>query len=379
MKITIVANDIGPVGGMERQLRDLVLGLLDGGEEVTVIARSCDLPPAARLRWIRVLGPSRPFVIAYPWFLLVASLLVRLRRRGIVQATGAIVLGQVDVFAVHLCHRALAAAGVERFSRRALGFRVNGWLAGVMSRALERWAYRPSRARAFVAVSGGGARELASSFPAIAGMISTIHDCVDTDEFHPPARTVDLGVARGALGVPANALLAAFVGGDWERKGLELAIRALPAAPGWELLVVGPGDAPWYAQLAASLGVAERVRLLGRRTNVADLLRLCDAFLLPTAYETFSLVTYEAAASGLPLLVTPVSGIEDVLADGRTGYAIKRDAADIAARLRSLGEDPGRRTALGRAARAQSLQYTCERMVAGYRALYDELSGAAGG
>src|SRR3954447_18276648 len=93
-ELTIVAHDIGSVRGMERQLSDLVTGLSDLGRRVTVIARTCELPAGARVEFIRVRGPARPFVIAYPWFLLAGSLAVRRARRGIVQATGAIVLGR---------------------------------------------------------------------------------------------------------------------------------------------------------------------------------------------------------------------------------------------------------------------------------------------
>ena len=81
-EVTIVANDIGAVGGMERQLTELITGLLGAGRRVTVISWTCDLPEHPNMRWIRVPGPSRPFAIAYPVFLVLASLLVRFRGRG---------------------------------------------------------------------------------------------------------------------------------------------------------------------------------------------------------------------------------------------------------------------------------------------------------
>lgn len=108
-EVTIVANDVGGVGGMERQLTELVNGLLAAGDRVTVISWSCDLPPHSGLRWVRVPGPSRPFAISYPWFLLAASVLARLRGRGILHSTGAIVLNRVDVCTVHFCHRAVGS------------------------------------------------------------------------------------------------------------------------------------------------------------------------------------------------------------------------------------------------------------------------------
>lgn len=378
MKITIVANEIGPIGGMERQLRELVSGLVEAGHDVTVISRSCELDGGVPVRWLRVPGPARPFVLSYPWFVLVASLLVRFRARGMVQATGAIVFGRVDVVAVHLCHRALAAKKVVRASRRSPAYRINALLAAAMSRTMEGLAYRPSRARSFVAVSAGGARELASAFPAIAGSIRTIANGIDADEFRPRPNKLSAAAARAAssdLELPLDGPLAVFVGGDWERKGLELALRAVAAADPWQLAVVGPGDEERQRALAAELDAAERVRFLGVRSDTPEILRAADAFLLPTAYETFSLVTYEAAASGLPLLVTRVSGVEDLLVDGRNGFFIARNVDDITAKLRLLGADEELRIRLGRAARADTAGYTYERMVAAYGALYSALSG----
>src|SRR3954451_15743574 len=104
--VTIVAHDVGPVGGMEVQLSQLIGGLLARGVDVTVISRTCDLEPHPSLRWMRVPGPARPFVLAFPWFFVVGSLLLRRHRRGIVHSTGAIVANRIDVCTVHLCHRA---------------------------------------------------------------------------------------------------------------------------------------------------------------------------------------------------------------------------------------------------------------------------------
>src|SRR5689334_17868521 len=61
--ITIVAHDIGSVGGMERQLEDLIMGLRRQGHEVTVIARTCELPEGSGVVFHRVRAPGRPFLL----------------------------------------------------------------------------------------------------------------------------------------------------------------------------------------------------------------------------------------------------------------------------------------------------------------------------
>ncbi len=368
LQTTIVANDIGPVGGMERQLVELIDGLLDAGHRVTVLSWSCVIPAHPNLHWIRVPGPSRPFVLAYPCFLLVASLLLRLRGRGVIHSTGAIVLNRADIRTVHYCHH--AAAGVEGFSRVSRGglaYRLNARFAAILSRLGERWCYRPAKAGRLVGVSAGVARELNAHFPTMRNRTVVIPNGVDTDTFRPagpPERNRD-----GDSG-----LRALFVGGEWERKGLKPAIEALHGSAGSSLTVVGDGDAGRYAEIAESVGVGDRVEFVGATEDVASYYRKADVFVLPTAYETFSLVSYEAAASGLALLVTRVNGVEDLLRDGVNGWFIDRDPVGIRGRLQQLGSDRRLLVDMGQAARAESLEHSWARVVERYVELYREVS-----
>ena len=102
-----------------------------------------------------------------------------------------------------------------------------------------------------------------------------------------------------------------------------------------------------------------------------------DAFVLPSTYEAFPLVVLEAAASGLPLLVSRVNGAGDLLADGQAGWLIDRDGCDIACRLNSLRSDPDLARRMGERARTAARGYSWETMAASYLALYEELSDAS--
>ena len=138
--------------------------------------------------------------------------------------------------------------------------------------------------------------------------------------------------------------------------------------------MVGQGDVDAYGELARERGVAERVHFAGRSEDIAAWYRRADLFVLPTSYEAAPLVTYEAAASGLPLLVTRVNGVEDLLRDGVNGWFIERDAGDIRRRLRELIADPALRDAMGQAARRDSLEYSWWRVVEEYERLYARLA-----
>jgi glycosyltransferase involved in cell wall biosynthesis len=367
VKVTLVAHDVGGVGGMERHLRELVDGLAARGIDVTVISRTCDVGASDRVRWIRVRGPGRPFPLAFPWFALAGGLLLALRGGGVRHATGAIVPNRVDVATVHLCHHAVAGRPeMRRRSRLTQAHALNARLAAALARAGERWVYRPRRARRLVAVSNGVAGEVERFLGFPRERLDVIPNGVDTEAFHP--------AAGGHDGAPP--LTALFVGGGWDGKGLDLAIEAVAADDRWRLVVVGAGDERRYAELAESLGAGTRVEFAGARQDVAAWYRRADAFVLPSAYETFSLVTYEAAASGLPLLVTRVSGVEEILRDGENGWFVSRDAADVAWRLGALADDPGLRERMGRVARESSLRFGWDAMVDAYVATYGRTMSA---
>jgi glycosyltransferase involved in cell wall biosynthesis len=371
--VTIVAHDIGPLRGMERQLSDLVLGLRRLGHRITVVARSCELPASAGITFHRVRGPSRPFLIAYPWFMLAGSLAVRRWRRGVVQATGAIVLNRVDVIAVHYCHQ----VGPATPSRSAWLFRAHIRAVRVLKRVGERVCFRMNRPVAFICVSEGVAEEIREHHPVVGERVLTIHNGIDTAGFAPGVNRVEAQRMRAGLGIAEDRLVAAFVASEWERKGLAPVIRALALAPDWDLVVAGGGDEEHYRRLADSIGVGKAVHWLGIRRDVELVYELADAFVLPSSYETFSLVSFEAAASGLPILATPVNGVRELVQDGHNGFLITSEPTMIAERLSMLSADPALRRRMGQAARSSALAFDLERMVAGHHELYSRLAGAA--
>lgn len=373
--VTIVAHDIGPNGGMELVLLELIKGLVAAGDRVTVIARTCDAP-GLDIVFHRVPGPNRPFVIAYPWFFVAAGLILRRHRDGLVQTTGAIVANRVDITSVHFCHRGFESkVGIPRASRSGLLFRFHARLAATMSRIGESLCFRPSRVSRVVAVSHGVAEELQHHYPAIGDSIVVIPNGVDVARFAPSQD--GRAVTRSKLGLPNDALVVLFVGGDWERKGLALAIDALAESPRWTLLIAGSGDQKHYVARARRSGVADRTRFLGRVTDIAPIFQAADAFVLPTAYEADPLVALEAAATGLAVLATRVNGVVDMIQDEVSGYLIERDGASIASRLTQLAADPAALARMNVAARAATRDRSWQPVIARHRALYTSIHSGA--
>ncbi|WP_298012491.1 glycosyltransferase [uncultured Castellaniella sp.] len=135
------------------------------------------------------------------------------------------------------------------------------------------------------------------------------------------------------------------------------------------------GDGPLRDRLqrqCAELGLGDRVRFLGAREDVPDLMRAADVFVLPSHYEGFGLVVAEAMASGAPVVATDAGGVAEVM-DG-TGFLVP--AGDEDALLRALDSafslDESSRAAMAAAARRRAEDLDIERTVDVWLRIYQE-------
>ena len=184
---------------------------------------------------------------------------------------------------------------------------------------------------------------------------------VDTAHFTPSGPGPD---ALPHTGRPRLLVVGRLV----ERKGFDLAVRALVDLPGVELVVVGGPPAEQLADdpearrlrsLAAELGVDDRLVLTGQlpHTDLPAYYRSADVVLAVPWYEPFGITPLEAAACGRPLVGTAVGGLLDSVDDGGTGRLVPpRDVAALVAAVRGLLDDPDAAEAMGRRARARAVE-----------------------
>jgi glycosyltransferase involved in cell wall biosynthesis len=153
------------------------------------------------------------------------------------------------------------------------------------------------------------------------------------------------------------------------RKGVDDAIRATALVPDAELIVAGGPEAGTFDDdpevlrlraLAAELGVADRVRLLGSvaHDQLAPLIRSADAVVCLPWYEPFGIVPLEAMACGVPVVAAAVGGLLDTVVDGTTGVHVRpRDPQGAAAAVRSLLADEPARVRMGRVGVQRAARY----------------------
>lgn len=369
-RVALVAHAINDGGGMERACAELIRQL---HTEVRFVVVAIDLAPELVPlvdRWVRVRAPRRPFLLRYPMFYVVASAALRRVRADLVHTVGAVVPNRVDVAAVHLCHAATRAAGVRR-QERGRARRLSQTVVRAVALATERWSYRSARVRCLTTVSAGSADELARHYPGVP--IVVVPNGVDRQRFRPDPAVRARTRTRGHV---TDQVVALFVGGDWGRKGLGIAIEAVAKArsEGADLVlwVVGRGDRGAAEALAEERGVVESVTFFGQQCDPERFYQAADVFVLPSMHETFSLACFEAASCGLPLVVTGIPTAATLVGDGDAGVVVERSPGAVADALVLLA-DPGPRRRMGTAARLRVAGFTWDANAAATASLYRDL------
>jgi rhamnosyl/mannosyltransferase len=366
MKILHVYKDYYPVvGGIENHLRQLAEAQAARGHAVTVLATA----PTWRTRvepraGVRVIFAGRLATLASTPLSLALPLAL-LRERP-------------DIAHVHFPYPVgdLAQALFGRARRTVITYH-----SDIVRQKTLLQFYAPllrrtlSRADGVIATSPRYV-ETSPFLAPMAARCTVIPYGIDTARFEQAARE-EAAAIRAKYG--DNLVL--FVGQLRYYKGVEYLIRAMPAVNG-RVLLAG-GESTWrqaeLEQLAASLGVAERVVFLGQQERALPALyQACDVFVLPSIErsEAFGIVQLEAMAAARPVVSCDVgTGVAWVNQHDATGLVVPpRDPAQLAAALNRLLADPALRERLGAAGRERVRQeFTLARMVEQIEGLYERV------
>jgi glycosyltransferase involved in cell wall biosynthesis len=224
----------------------------------------------------------------------------------------------------------------------------------------------------YIAVSYEMARNLRQTFRFTAHKVQVVHNGISPEPFSRPgpiSPEMHPGPARRA---PTILTLARLI----KNKGLSHLIAAAPLVPQALFVVAGEGpDRGLFEAEAEALGVGDRVRFLGQRDDVPDLLADCDLFILPSLHEGLPISVLEAMAASKPVIATAIGGIPEVVVDGQTGLLVPpADPPALAKAIRTVLADPTLARNLAMTGRDRLLkEFTAEVMVQRTTQIYHEL------
>jgi glycosyltransferase involved in cell wall biosynthesis len=228
----------------------------------------------------------------------------------------------------------------------------NGLSATFKNRSINRWLFGPVRR---MVVNSRELREEMAGYGWIAPeRLRIIRNGIDTSLY----RRDDGARAkiRQEFGTPGEVPVAAVIARLTEDKGQAETLRAFAAAtqtqPSAALWLAGEGNPAEFKALAGELGIGERVRFLGFRSDIPAVLQAVDVVVQASFREGLGNSILEAMAAGRAVVASRVGGFTDLVSSGKNGVLVNPgDVPELQAALLRVMGDPDLRATLGEAAR----------------------------
>ena len=230
---------------------------------------------------------------------------------------------------------------------------------------MDRWMY--GRYSRIVCISDRARECLCDYMPSCRPRVTTIYNGVDVNAFRH---------AQPLEGLPyGGRKVAVMVAGFRPQKDQDTLIRALSHMDdeSWEVWLVGDGERrAALGQLASDLKLDRRVRFMGVRTDIPQLLHLATVVVMSSHYEGLSLSSIEGMSVGLPFVASDVDGLHEMVAGAGILFPEGDDRA-LARILTELGSDAVKRQAVADACWQKARQFDITETVSKYNNLYQEI------
>ena len=219
------------------------------------------------------------------------------------------------------------------------------------------------------------AEHLRKSFNIPRYRCTTIHNGIQVSE-----RPVD-ELKYNGIGEPRSPIIG-WVGRMVPVKGLSTLLKAVAEIswiPSPTLLLVGDGpERASLEQLAKSLGISERVRFQGFVQDAKPFYKEMDLFVLPSHHEGIPIALLEALGAGLPVVVSAVGGMPQVLGSSATGILLDSRCPSVWANaITELLKDRHRMEVMGQCARRHIQEnFSVKRMASRYVAMYESIGSS---
>jgi glycosyltransferase involved in cell wall biosynthesis len=350
-----------------------------GAHKVHLFARRAEEIDLSKIKWYRMPGLPWPELLDFASYYLLAQIAISKRCFDIIHSIGinAMAANVITIQNIQPAKDEAYSQESEK-SRISVARRFSRRLYLQTTSAIERKVYTHRRTQTpplFLAVSRGVERELRTHYDIGPASVKIIPNAADTNTFKLP-NLPERERWRQANGFHPRDIILIFAGGEWARKGLDIAIQALGRVPLPNVKLFVAGNDPDFGRfetLAGEVGVKDRVIFGGFRRDMPTVLGASDIFFFPSRYEAFSLATIEAGACGLPIVASRINGTEDFITPGENGFFIEHDAEDAAKALQLLIDNADLRKTMGGAGRRLvETHYTWDHVAAMTEAAYFE-------
>ena len=192
---------------------------------------------------------------------------------------------------------------------------------------IESAPFRMQQRPVIIAIADMVRQDMADHFCVEKQSIRLVYNGIDQTRFGNP----DVGrraVVRKTLGFVDDEVLFLFMAYDFRKKGVRYLVEAAGklrdriGPDGWGVVVVGRPPSSGLSRLVESLGLGGKVVFPGSTREPEAFYHACDVFMLPTFYDTCSLVVFEAMAAGLPAITTRFNGAAGIIAPGIDGAVL---------------------------------------------------------
>jgi starch synthase len=243
------------------------------------------------------------------------------------------------------------------------GYLLSSWIEKTAVEAADR----------VIAVSRQMRQDILAHFRVDPDRVVVLHNGIDPDLF----RRTEAKDVLARRGVREPYVL--FVGRITDQKGIFHLLEAAPKLPAGVQVVLcasAPDTPEIEARLKRRLPEHPNVVWIGEMIPVSEVVQLYShaaVFVCPSVYEPFGLINLEAMACETPVVASAVGGILEVVEDGTTGLLVEPARPDaLAAAIRGLLDDPGRRRAMGQAGRRRvEAHFSWASVATGTREVYE--------
>jgi len=207
--------------------------------------------------------------------------------------------------------------------------------------------------------------------------IVTIHSGVDIYDYM--SARVNIEEKIKSLGISTKGLVVGTVGWLLPIKGPMHLLNAMESVwqgyPEATLVFVGKGDLEAELRARAlEMGASDRVKFLGWRDDIPEIMQILDVFALPSLNEGMGRVLVEAMAAGKPVVASRVGGVPDLIKHGENGFLVgPGDENGLSVAILKLLADKSMRNQMGEKGRIMAREFSVENMIEKIDVLYDSL------